>query len=122
MEVLHAETEKIKVLKNPENRKLPCMDYHIKKCSGPCTQEISVQNYQTEITALKKFLRGHTQPVLQNLQDRMMTLAQAQNFEAAAKVRDLIDSIKSSTQKQTVQFGDLVDRDFLHVFRNANKA
>jgi excinuclease ABC subunit C len=110
------------IAKNPEKRKIPCLDFHIKKCSGPCDAQISPENYRAEIDRMKKFLRGDTREVLQNLKEKMMEFATAKNFESAAKMRDLIQSIESSTQRQTVQFSDLVARDFVHFFRDGRSA
>lgn len=113
---------KIKILKNPENRKLPCMDFHIKKCSGPCSGEISMEDYQADVVAMKKFLRGDTAGVLKSLQKKMMGFAETQNFEAAGKIRDLIQSIEVSTQKQTVQLDTTFEADFIHFYRQKNTA
>ncbi len=112
----------VRVLKNPENRKLPCMDFHIKKCSGPCAGEISVKDYQADVAAMKKFLRGDTASVIKSLQAKMMRFAKVQNFEAAGKIRDLIQSIEISTQKQTVQLNQHFEADFIHFYRQKNTA
>jgi len=116
------ETSGLKILQNPESRKLPCMDFHVKKCSAPCTEEISPEEYKAQIQLMKKFLRGDTREVLKSLQERMMSFAQNKNFEAAAKTRDLINSVEASTQKQDVQFTDLVNRDFVAFHRVKKQA
>ncbi len=112
----------VTVDKNPEKRKLPCLDYHVKKCSGPCDGSISVAEYQEQIRLLKRFLRGDTKEVLAGLQARMMAQAAEKKFEAAAKTRDLMASITTSTQKQTVQFVDPKPRDFVHFHREGPRA
>ncbi|MBT3349196.1 excinuclease ABC subunit UvrC [bacterium] len=110
------------VAKNPEKRSLPCLDFHIKKCSGPCAAKISTENYRADVERMKKFLRGDTREVLVSLREKMMKLAAEKNFETAARTRDLIQSIESSTQSQSVQFSDLVARDFVHFFRDGKSA
>ncbi len=112
----------LKITKNPENRKIPCLDFHIKKCSGPCAGYISPEEYQADILRMKKFLRGDTKEVIQNLQEKMMTAAKEKNFEHAAKLRDLMQSIEASTTRQTVQFTDLIDRDFVSFVREGRSA
>ena len=107
----------IKITQNPERKKLPCMDYHIKKCSGPCDGLISREKYGDQITLMKKFLRGDTGEVIKNLQTKMMEFAAEKKFEAAGKMRDLIKSIEVSTEKQRVQFDDQISRDFLNFYR-----
>jgi excinuclease ABC subunit C len=107
----------LKIIQNPENRKIPCLDFHIKKCSGPCAGSLSVEEYQSDIQRMKQFLRGDTREVIQDLQGKMMMAAKERNFEHAAKLRDLIQSIEASTLKQTVQFSDLTHRDFISFVR-----
>lgn len=115
---MHSKNGNIKIEKNPENRKLPCLDFHVKKCSGPCAGEISEEAYQQNIQDMKNFLRGETKDVLDSLTKKMMDLAEKKLFEAAGKIRDLIQSIKTSTEKQTVQFLNQFDADFIHFCRD----
>ncbi len=115
-------SEDCQVIKNPENRKIPCLDFHIKQCSAPCSGEISAEDYGCKISEMKKFLRGNTAEILKNLKKKMGTYAENKNFEAAAKTRDLISSIQTSTIKQNVQFDDFLDRDFVHFYRERNRA
>lgn len=110
-----------KVIKNPESRKLPCMDFHIKKCSGPCSGEISAEEYRAEVGRMKKFLKGDTKEVISTLQEKMMLFAKERNFEAAAKMRDLIESISTSTERQRVEFSDTTARDFINFTREKNQ-
>jgi len=115
-------SENFEVTKNPENRKLPCLDFHLNKCSAPCADEISPDSYKKEVEAMKKFLRGNTAEILKNLHEKMMKFAEEKNFEAATKMRDTISSVETSTIKQNVQFDDFVDRDFVHFCRENNSA
>lgn len=111
-----------KILKNPENRKIPCLDFHVKKCSGPCAGEISIEEYKVNVQNMKKFLRGETKEVLNSLTEKMMDFAEKKLFEAATKIRDLIQSIKVSTEKQTVQFVNHFNADFIHFCRDDKNA
>lgn len=111
-----------KVIKNPEARKLPCLDFHIQKCSGPCSGEISKKEYQENVEQMKKFLKGDTKDVLEHLKKNMIQLASEKKFEAAAKTRDLIASISNSTEKQRVELNDTTPRDFIHLYREKNQA
>ena len=114
--------QKLDITSNPEKRKIPCLDHHINKCSGPCSGEINFSDYQKNVGTMKYFLRGHTKEVLKNLHEKMMGYAAEKNFEAASKMRDLIQSIETSTEKQTVQFNDQIDRDFIHFTRDKAQA
>ena len=106
----------VQILKNPENRRLPCLDFHVKKCSGPCTSEISAAKYRENVENMKSFLRGRTGSVLKNLREKMKNFATQKNFEAAAKMRDLVFSIENATEKQAVQFVQNFDADFVHFY------
>jgi len=113
--------ENLKVVKNPENRKLPCMDYHLKKCSGICGGEISRDLYLDNVKNMKKFLRGNTAEVLKELQEQMMNFAENKNFEAAAKTRDLMQSIEISSQKQRIELTTVTDADFIDFYRSGKQ-
>ena len=112
----------IQIISNSEKRKIPCLDHQIKKCTAPCANKITKHDYQIQIEAMKSFLRGNTKQVIIALQEKMQNFAKEKNFEAAAKTRDLISSIETSTQKQTVQFQDQVDRDFINFERTQDTA
>ena len=88
-------------------------DYYINQFLG---KEISLEEYRLNIEQMKRFLRGQTDGVLAALKKKMLSFAADKNFEAAAKTRDIMESIAGSTQKQTVAFNDLLDRDFVHYF------
>ncbi len=78
------------------------------------------ESYNNNVKMMKQFLRGQTGDVLGVLKEKMQKFAMEKNFEAAAKTRDTIQSIETSTQKQTVQFSDTVNRDFVHFVRHEN--
>ena len=110
----------VEITSNPERLKLPCMDYHLKRCSGPCDGLISREKYGEQVSLMKKFLRGDTKEVIKGLTDKMMFFAAEKKFEAAGKIRDLIKSIEISTEKQRVQFSDQISRDFVNFYRDKN--
>lgn len=85
-------------------------------------KQLSADDYQANVERMKKFLRGHTREILAELTERMMDFAKNQNFEAAAKLRDTIQSIEVSSLRQTVEFTDQIDRDFIEFIREGNKA
>ncbi len=89
-------------------------DYYINQLLG---KELPLEEYQQNIERMKKFLRGNTDEVIKELQERMMNFAADKNFEAAARVRDTMQSIDKSTQRQTVEFTDLIDRDFINFYQ-----
>jgi len=96
----------------------PGQDYYLNLVSG---SEISPEEYRQNIDRMKRFLKGQTGEVVKELQQKMIDFASDKNFEAAAKIRDLIQSIDISMQKQNVEFTDLVDRDFINFYRDKQK-
>jgi excinuclease ABC subunit C len=70
------------------NRSRPCLLYQIKRCSGPCVNMITPENYAHDVRNAEKFLRGETQVVLKELEARMMAHADRLEFEQAAEARE----------------------------------
>ncbi|TVR41162.1 MAG: excinuclease ABC subunit UvrC [Planctomycetota bacterium] len=72
----------------------PCLNYHIKRCSAPCTLAIDAETYQADIKALRAFLSGRGKgEVVRELDGRMRGAAQALRFEDAARYRDALRAI-----------------------------
>ena len=110
-----------------------CLQYHIKKCRGCCTGEISVEEYNGYIERIKQILRGETHELLEYLRDDMARLASELRFEEAQAVKErylLIEryQARSVIVSQTVNDVDVFaidddDRDvyinYMHVRRGA---
>ncbi len=77
-------------LQNPENRKIPCLDFQIRRCTAPCNKRISVEKYNEDIQEVVRFLRGNTSSIKHRLQDIMNEAAQKKEFEKAGRFRDLL--------------------------------
>jgi excinuclease ABC subunit C len=89
------------------NRSRPCLLYQIKRCSAPCVNLVSEQEYARDVADTERFLRGQTQEVLDELQQRMLAHAQAQAYEQAAAVRDQIGSLSRVLHQQSVDESSL---------------
>lgn len=64
-----------------------CLDYHIKKCKGPCVGKQSYEDYQKNIAQAREILKGNTREVLRDLKDEMMRLSEELRFEEAEDVK-----------------------------------
>ena len=83
-----------------ETRTRPCLQYQIKRCSGPCCGLISESDYAATVADAEKFLQGRTKGIQQALAKQMQNASEAMEFERAAAMRD---RIKALTQVQTAQ-------------------
>ncbi|CAA6825735.1 MAG: Excinuclease ABC subunit C, partial [uncultured Thiotrichaceae bacterium] len=88
------------------NRSRPCLEYQIKRCSGPCVGLISQQDYNDSIQHAIQFLQGRTGDVIDDLVQKMEVASQALDFEKAAEYRDLIENLRQISQQQYVSGGN----------------
>lgn len=108
------------------NRSRPCLLYQIKRCSGPCVGLVAKEDYARDVADTERFLRGDTQEVLDELQQRMMGHAEAMRYEQAAAVRDQIGSLSRVLHQQSVDESSLAatskDVDILAVRMKGGRA
>ncbi|SFM42919.1 excinuclease ABC subunit UvrC [Methanolobus profundi] len=90
----------------------PCLNYHIKRCMAPCRVGIDKEEYRRRVMEAIRFLKGDTSGILKLLEKKMRSLAEAQEYEAAAEVRDQIDSVKYLSEHQIASSGT-DDRDVI---------
>lgn len=64
-----------------------CLDYHIKKCKGPCTGKQSYEDYQKNILQAREILKGNTRQVIRDMKEEMMKLAEELRFEEAEEIK-----------------------------------
>ena len=101
-----------------------CLQYHIKKCDAPCVGLQSFEAYESTIKQVEQLLNGKTQGLIRLLKDEMQRVAEAMDFEEAAKLRDQVAALEKYAERQKVVAGDLADRDLfaLSVDRESNAA
>jgi excinuclease ABC subunit C len=81
----------------------PCLQYYIKRCLGPCVQELTTPEiYSEAVRDVKLFLEGRQTDLVKSLRARMAEAAEAQEFERAAKLRDLISTVDQLQEKQRI--------------------
>lgn len=96
----------------------PCLYYHIGQCKAPCQGYISKEEYGKNVEQAIHFLTGHHQQTVRELEEKMKQLAADMEFEQAAEVRDLIESIKHIASKQRVDNTTTDDRDVIAMAAN----
>ena len=89
------------------NRSRPCLLYQIQRCSGPCVGLIAAPDYARDVASAERFLLGEPQEVINDLQSRMMSHAEALEFEQAAALRDRIGSLSRVLHQQSVDASSL---------------
>ena len=87
------------------NKVRPCLNKHIKKCIGPCTGEVSKEDYNKMIEEVILFLSGKEERLIEILKEKMNKCAMDFNFEDAAMYRDKIRSLEDMVQKQKIDSG-----------------
>ena len=103
----------------PSTRKIKlCLDYHIKRCLGPCEGKVSQEEYQEIIKNVLFFLSGKNNLLMQHLKERMNEYSAGEEFEKAASVRDQIKALESVIEKQKVADVEQVDRDIIAFARD----
>jgi excinuclease ABC subunit C len=104
------------------NRARPCLLYQIKRCTGPCVNLVTAQDYQHDVANAEAFLRGDTQVVLEALEARMMAHAERLEYEQAAELRNQMSALAKVLHQQSVETVDDKDVDILAVQLQGGKA
>ena len=99
----------------------PCLQYYIGRCLGPCVEGLTTPDiYQEAVRDVKLFLEGRPTDLSRSLRERMAKAAEAQEYERAAKYRDLISTVEQLQEKQRIASVEGDDADvFGYHFENA---
>jgi excinuclease ABC subunit C len=98
----------------------PCLQYYIKRCLGPCVENLTTpEQYREAVRDAQLFLEGRQQELGRSLEDRMEAAAASEQFELAAKYRDLLITVNQVQEKQRIATADGDDMDvFGYHFEN----
>ena len=92
-----------------------CLDYHIKKCDGPCEGLILQAEYATMVKQVEDYLNGKTSGVINYINQKMKESAANEDFEDAARFRDQLAIVKRRADAQMVESLENTDRDFIAI-------
>ena len=104
-----------------KTRKRPCLQFQIKRCSAPCVNLISKENYDESVLEAKNFLSGNSNKIKQKLIQKMYDASDKQNFEAASIFRNRIKALTDITATQNINIQNLNNVDLLALKKLDNK-
>ena len=92
-----------------------CLDYHIRKCLGPCEGLQSQEDYSAMIEEVVRFLHGRTDKIVKQLRNEMVEASKRQDYEEAALCRDRISAVEAFTKRQRKISASFADQDIIAV-------
>jgi excinuclease ABC subunit C len=98
-----------------------CLDFHIKRCPGPCERRISSEDYKARISEVALFMEGRSDLLVRELKDRMEGSANRLDFENAARYRDQLQSIERIADRQKVLTHGRDDQDLVAYARHGGE-
>ncbi|PJE04632.1 MAG: excinuclease ABC subunit C [Leptospira sp.] len=99
----------------------PCMNFHIKRCLGPCQGNVSEDTYKEMIDRVIQFLEGKKDVLIDNLKSRMMDYSDKMDFESAAHYRDILSRVEKVRERQTVVSVEGGDEDIVSFAKRDNE-
>ena len=104
--------------KLPSSQIKLCLEYHIKRCEGPCEDLIQQKSYKKTVERAVRFLRGQNNEIIRELKQLMKKSAEKLLFERAAQYRNQLHSLESMRARQKVVMDESVNRDVVGIARN----
>lgn len=104
------------------NRQRPCIEYQIKRCSGPCCLKVSREEYLEWIKQAKSILNGNIEEIVSDLKNKMQLASEEMLYEKAADLRDKIDLLKDYKEKKKYVSSGTEDQDVFALYREESLA
>jgi excinuclease ABC subunit C len=102
---------------NFRNRARPCLQYQIKRCLGPCVLPVDPAEYRQNLKQAMLFIEGKNQELLRELKRAMEEKAERLDFESAARIRDQIQAVEKTIEKQRMVSHWGADQDVFGLYR-----
>ncbi len=94
-------------------RTRPCLNYQLERCLGACVHEVSLESYGEIVNQVRLFLEGRNRELITQLKENMALASEQLNFEKAAQIRDQIQSVERTIERQHVVSTKLEDMDII---------
>ena len=105
-----------------ESRTRPCLQYQIKRCSGPCVGKISEKDYAISVKDAERFLSGKSSEIQETLAKDMAEAADSMEFELAAAIRDRIRALTQVQTSQGINPKTVNEADIVALYLDADQA
>jgi len=102
---------------NFRNRSRPCLQYQIKRCMAPCVLPVPAEVYREHVRQAMLFIDGKRQELVAELRQKMEQKSEALEFEAAARIRDQIQAVEKTLEKQRMVAHWGADQDIFGLYR-----
>src|SRR5215469_1146110 len=102
---------------NFRNRSRPCLQYQIKRCMAPCVLPVPEDVYREQVRQAMLFIDGKRQELVAELRQRMQEKSEALEYEAAARIRDQIQAVEKTLEKQRMVAHWGADQDIFGLYR-----
>lgn len=103
------------------NRSRPCLQYHIKRCTAPCVDKVSIAQYAEQVEQARQFLSGQSRAVQDMFVAQMQEASEAEDFEKAAEIRDRIKAMTAIQSKQDINLEGIGDVDVMAIVQSEGK-
>ena len=108
--------------KDYARRGRPCIEFEMKRCLAPCCGRVDEAAYADLVAGTAMFLRGRSTELVTALRDRMARAAEAEQFEEAARLRDRIEAVERTVERQQIVGARRADRDVFGLARRGGDA
>ena len=103
------------------NRNRPCLQYHIKRCTAPCVDKVSIDDYAEQVQQARQFLSGQSRAVQEMFVRQMQEASEVEDFEKAAELRDRIKALSAIQSKQDINLEGIGDVDVIALAQHEGK-
>lgn len=100
-------------------RKRPCLQYHIKRCTAPCVDKVTKEDYATQIDQARDFLSGKSRDIQNQFATAMKQASDTQNFERAAQYRDKIKILNAVQAAQMINIPSIKNADVFAITQDS---